>query len=351
MRLGLLSLLIVLPYWASAQAGKRDVVDIKIVYDTTKSLELDYSFPIGLHVQLGNGQIRKTVGLAEGIWSWNRFQVEVQNGLFRNGIIYYDRQEVYKHGNQLSISVSLRKDPTLQRKLAVPIPYLTEFRVSYDSSAYLSPGFKIPLRINARYSDGKSRAANSLGWENFAVRTNGTLLKEAYVYVPSSLEVLPQKLVLEATYLRDTTLTHRLEIPLHYRAPYTFEASGINGQRGADSNNASGNSGQDGRDGQHGGNGQKGGQGSAVKVYAKSLVRPDDTLLQIKIVAGVQLKKLVLDPKGGSLQIICNGGTGGQGGTGGNGSDGLAETEKASAVAVAMAARAAAVATGARAAG
>lgn len=137
-----------------------------------------------------------------------------------------------------------------------------------------------------------------------------------------------------------------LDIPVRYDIAYSADFSGVDGtsgfdgiagldgSRGADGTPATtdpvtgattqqgpGGNGTDGSNGGDGGNGGDGSPGQAIHIWVRmeSGTKP---LVQVKITGGGQPSFYLIDPNGGSLRIIDNGGRGGRGGQGGRGGRG-----------------------------
>jgi hypothetical protein len=77
-----------------------------------------------------------------------------------------------------------------------------------------------------------------------------------------------------------------------------------------------GGDGSNGGDGGDGSDGQDGAAGGKVHVWVR-LESGTKPLLQIKAASGAHESLYIVDPNGGTLKILANGGSGGRGGTGG----------------------------------
>ncbi|HEY1423355.1 MAG TPA: hypothetical protein VGF20_07880 [Candidatus Acidoferrum sp.] len=129
-----------------------------------------------------------------------------------------------------------------------------------------------------------------------------------------------------------------LDVPFRYDSEFTARFNGADGSRGFDGQSGSdgmmgspgsldpnnpspGGNGGDGTDGRDGDNGKPGPDGPAVQVLLT--IHPGSpTLLEAKVSAGAKQKLYLIDPKGGSLTVIANGGNGGSAGAGGRGGRG-----------------------------
>jgi hypothetical protein len=139
-----------------------------------------------------------------------------------------------------------------------------------------------------------------------------------------------------------------LDIPIRYDAPFVANfsgadgAQGLDGMDGLDGNAGSdgspgavdpttgiqgpqgpGGRGSDGGRGQDGSDGQDGAAGVALHVWVRLLlVDPSQRLLQVKVDSGKRQAFYLVDPNGGTLKVLDNGGAGGSGGRGGRGGQG-----------------------------
>jgi hypothetical protein len=136
-----------------------------------------------------------------------------------------------------------------------------------------------------------------------------------------------------------------LDIPVRYDLAYKAAFSGARGAHGSNgmdgfdgsagsdaiqtvdtttglsSYQGSGGNGTGGGDGGRGGDGQSGSPGGHVQVWLR-LENADHPLLQAKASAGPKQLLFLIDPDGGSLKILADGGAGGSGGRGGTGGHG-----------------------------
>jgi hypothetical protein len=129
-----------------------------------------------------------------------------------------------------------------------------------------------------------------------------------------------------------------LEIPFRYNVAFKANFSGAPGQSGMDGTNgidgssgspgstdpnnpSPGGNGGDGTNGSDGGNGWPGGDAPPVTVRA-TMQTGSQPLIQFTVAAAGKTKYYLVDPNGGSLTIMANGGSGGRGGQGGRGGAG-----------------------------
>lgn len=219
--------------------------------------------------------------------------------------------------------------------------------------AALGPGQSARLVIVATASDGKQYA--SVGAGHGKVAMNNYTIAASIVTVTSrgsvSLSADPQVSYGKVAHLHIVPVAHAnvaadLNIPVRYDIAYSADFSGADGANGFDgtpgldgsagadgtpgttdpvtgatTQQGPGGNGTDGGNGGDGDDGVNGSPGEAVHIWVRmeSTVKP---LLQIKVVGGERQSFYLVDPNGGSLKIIDNGGQGGRGGQGGPGGRG-----------------------------
>jgi hypothetical protein len=217
----------------------------------------------------------------------------------------------------------------------------------------LGPGQSAQLVVVASTQDGKQFAAVGAGHGKVAL--DNYTIEAAVVQVSKggtvSLSSDPRLSEGKMGHLRITPTAHpevvaELDISVRYDVAFAANfsgsdgASGIDGTNGLDGSSGTdgtpamvdpttgalgtqgpGGRGSDGGNGGDGGNGQDGAQGVAVHIWMRreSSTKP---LLQIKVSSGARQSLYIVDPDGGSLRVMANGGTGGRGGAGGRGGRG-----------------------------
>jgi hypothetical protein len=217
----------------------------------------------------------------------------------------------------------------------------------------LGPGQSMSLVISATTQDGKQYPTVGVGrgkvaFDNYTIQaTIVQVNKRGTVSLSSDPRVSEGRVAhLHIVPTAHPELAADLDIPFRYDIPFTANYSGADGHDGLSGNDGlDGSSGTDGfpgtidpttgalgapgpggngSDGQNGGAGQDGGDGSAAgNVNAWIRLEPGPKpLLQIKVVSGTRQSFYLVDPNGGSLEILANGGAGGRGGSGGRGGRG-----------------------------
>lgn len=223
----------------------------------------------------------------------------------------------------------------------------------HSTVSALAPGQSARLVIVANTSDGKRFVTAGAGGGR--VLLDSYAIEESVVHVDPkgrvSLSADPRVSEGKAGQLRISPVSHpdvatELDIPVRYDVAYQADFSGADGANGSDGvNGFDGTRGMDGSpgmtdpttgisgpqgpggkgsDGGRGGDGSNGGDGapgSDVHVWLRLADAPRP-LLQVEAVSGVRQSLFLIDPNGGTLRVLANGGHGGRGGTGGRGGRG-----------------------------
>ncbi|HEY6351084.1 MAG TPA: hypothetical protein VI636_16900 [Candidatus Angelobacter sp.] len=210
----------------------------------------------------------------------------------------------------------------------------------------VAPGEKSPLVVTVTQPDGKVLQTEGKGggkvlWQDLQV--TATLVsanKKGVVSLPRDPRLSDGKIAHVSITVPSHSDVHsaELDIPVRYNYKYSANfsgssgSSGMNGSDGLDGTSGSSGSmdpnnpspGGNGSDGSNGSDGQDGGSGGdAPPVQVRVALRPGShPLLQLSVAAMGKDRFYLLDPQGGSLTVIADGGSGGSGGRGGRGGRG-----------------------------
>ncbi len=214
----------------------------------------------------------------------------------------------------------------------------------------LGPGQSAQLVIVATTQDGKQYA--TVGGGEGKVAFDNYAITATVVQVTNSGEVSltsdPRVSEGKVAHLRIAPVAHadvvaELDIPVRYDLAFVADYSGADGANGIDgmagwdgSSGADGAAasvdpvtglirpqgpgerGSDGSNGGDGSNGQDGWPGLPVHIWVRlEPARTSTPLLQVRVAGAGRQSMYVVDPNGGSLKVLDNGGTGGRGGAGG----------------------------------
>lgn len=217
----------------------------------------------------------------------------------------------------------------------------------------LGPGQSARLVLVATTQDGKQFATVGAGrgkvaFDNYTITaTVVTVGKRGKISLAADPRISEGKVAhLHIIPTAHPEVSADLDIPVRYDIPFVANYSGSDGSSGFDGTDGlDGSAGSDGAagsvdpttglsgnpgpggNGTNGGNGGDGGDGKdgspalPVHIWVR-LESAEKQLLQIKVSNGAKDSLYIVDPKGGSLKILANGGAGGRGGTGGRGGRG-----------------------------
>ena len=222
---------------------------------------------------------------------------------------------------------------------------LTSMEASLPKGPGIAPGQKSPLVVVFTQPDGKVLQTEGAGkgkvlWQDLTVTpTLVTVDKKGVVSLRHDPRVSEGKMAHVAITVPSHPDLHAdLDIPLRYDYPFVSNfsgAPGTNGMDGSDGMNGSDGTpgsidpnnpspGGDGTDGTNGSDGQDGGAGgNAPPVQVQVTLKPESQpLLQVAVSAAGHRRLYLVDPQGGSLTVLADGGPGGSGGKGGRGGRG-----------------------------
>jgi hypothetical protein len=219
----------------------------------------------------------------------------------------------------------------------------------------LGPGQSAQLVLVATTQDGKQYVTVGAGKGKVAFDNYTITATVVQVTAGGKVSLPPDPRVSDGkvAHLRIAPVAHpdvvaELDVPVRYDIPFIANYSGAGGVTGFDGlAGLDGSSGADGAmgtvdpatgligsqgpggrgsDGTNGGDGSDGHDGSPgapvhiwVRLEAASASKP---LLQVKLTGGRRESLYLVDPSGGSLNVLDNGGAGGRGGSGGRGGRG-----------------------------
>ena len=311
----------------SQNTDKNFIKDFALLIDTSGTPEFDSILPVGFTFQTENGKTKNIESFTNEYAE--AFDIHTENCKLINGFIHYDVNEVYKNGHKLKCEIAPKNNPSFKKSFLISIPYLLSFNIYYDTKIIAKPGTRIPLNIEATFSNKKiytSEQKNENGLlniNNFSLSVFNKPLSNANIAIPDIPENFHEFIPVFAKYKLDTLLTNNLNISLDYNSTYTLHFNGKNGMNGKKGLNGVGNEDYNGIDGQNGEDGLKGENGKDIKIIIKSIINNKDTLLKILVLTDSSIYRFILNTKEGRLIIHCKGGNGGDGGKGGNGSDGF----------------------------
>jgi hypothetical protein len=222
---------------------------------------------------------------------------------------------------------------------------ITSIQAKQADGQGIAPGEKSPLIVTVTQPDGKALTTEGKGhgkvlWKDLAIAPSIVAASKKGVV---SLSRDPRTSDGKLPHVTITVPSHpdlraELDIPVEYDRNFTENFSGMSGSNGMDGSSGSdgtsgsmgsidpdhpsaGGDGGDGTNGSDGGNGGDGEDGPPVQI--RVTLRPGShPLLQAGVSARGVEQLFLVDPQGGSLTVLDEGGSGGSGGKGGRGGRG-----------------------------
>jgi hypothetical protein len=302
------------------------VLQVKAIPTYTKPTEVDDNFQLDAMVYSNSGINSKTSGL-EGTYSWNKLKVEVKNGSFKNGIVYFNRNTF--NNDTVFVKVSSKKTPSACDSFSLIIPKVTNIEL-FSNNTFLSSGPKVDLDCRFYFSSGKQFSStqypfllNLIQFKNNTIEiSNQSLYWTSYFsnnFHPS--------VQLEAYAIHDYNIKDTISKTINYVQDFKIEMNGNDGQdgqtgyNGRDGSSSDNKNGTDGSDGTHG---SPGDNADNIDVNIKSIVYENDVYWKLEVENYSTKRFLWLNmSKGSTVTIIAKGGKGGNGGNGGIGGYGL----------------------------
>lgn len=330
----LLVLLTLLASGEKAEAGlfRSEPDSIALFFDQEELRLPGESFRIGIISWHRNGRTKKSTGLAGGTRLWWNYRVEVTGGTFSGGKVTVNEQLIPSKGKYISIKAYPRKRETLACELILPLNYETEIIYRPVEDFDKAPGSEIKGELVARFDNGAERVYENLrnnraaGYYRFWA-DGGTWHKGRFVIEPDFLRIRDHRSVFYVESLRNLEITDTFSVLLDYRHDYDLSFRGSSGSFGfSGSDGFRGATGNPGGHGEPGQDGEWGYDGPDVAVWSDLYY---DSLLRCNLLyvfarnsfTGEEFRYLI-NPDGGSLEVVSRGGDGGDGGEGGDGGPG-----------------------------
>jgi hypothetical protein len=222
---------------------------------------------------------------------------------------------------------------------------ITSIQAKQGDGQGMAPGEKSPLIVTVTQPDGTVLTTEGKGhgkvlWKDLTVTPAVvSASKKGVVSLARDPRISDGKLPhVSITVPSHPDLHADLDIPVEYDRQFTANFSGRSGSSGSDGSSgldgssgssgsfdpdhpSAGGDGSDGSNGSDGGNGGDGEDGPPVQVRV-TLRAGSHPLLQAGVAARGVEQLFLVDPQGGSLTVLDDGGSGGSGGKGGRGGRG-----------------------------
>lgn len=204
---------------------------------------------------------------------------------------------------------------------------VTQTKFTYDSTVARYPGSTVSIGFINSYANGKSKCTKgllqgTLSWKHYSLIVEGGSFHNGKIKISDDPRAIKDdKLILK---MRCKGLPNgTYEIPLDYRGKYVVSYSGRSGRSGKDGSRGASSLDGDGETGYEGYPGENGERGEVVSIYADTVsVRGEEMLKVATVGESGRIERFIINPSGGSLNVLSNGGSGGKGGDGGTGGDG-----------------------------
>jgi hypothetical protein len=311
----------------SAFPFSQKVDSIQIVFDNQQLVLPGESFRIGIISYGKKGKIKKTVGALDGSVWWWKYKVEVSGGTDFSGRISVNEQLVPSKGKYINIKAYPRKQPELAKELLLPLNYETKITYQPTNEFDKSPGSLIKGEVIYEFNNGVTRICKDLrnshesGFLNFSA-SGGSWEKGRFTIDPDFRKIENHQAKLVINSLRNKLVADTFAVLLDYKHNYRLLANGSSGFLG--SSGMSGSSGSDGQNGQHGEFGYDGPDLNVwADLYRDSLLNEDLLYVFAQNSQSGEEFSYLINPNGGSLEVVSRGGSGGNGGSGGDGGSGI----------------------------
>lgn len=339
----LLTIAILCAFFLSGRIYAQEVKNLKRVNIASLDMYLDstflrlpgYNFPIALVIN-SEKNVLYTKGLGGGKVRWSNFNVRVKGGSFSNGKIYVSDKLL--PGDYVEVIAISKAHPTIKISRLIRLNYINDMNLYSLGTFPKIPGERFNFGIKVRYDNGckenitswshNYKLINSLKLE---FRTSGGEVKSNRFIIDSEIDnINAHTISLVTSTPRSPYISDSLSILLDYKGNYTHHVvggSGFSGNSGFDgSSGTSGSSSQCGSSGTSGSSGQPGDNGHSgydldvfCDAYFDSILQAELLYLEVEALQSHHIKKYLINPEGGSIDIISSGGSGGTGGRGGNG--------------------------------
>ncbi len=302
-------------------------------------LEKDKLIFPGNALQLGlafweNGSVRHTKGILGGKAPWRKLYIESSlNGKIYNGLLRIPQDLALVKQKTFTIRVYDRKKKELYAEKTVNYDYPVRVKPQLPDNFTKAPGYEVPFKLTVDWSNGTStqlqRRAGLISLEDFTFFVEGGAVHKNRLCIAPNPHSFKNHTVALYASARDFAIAdvETVSFMLDYKADYSYFRSGHSGFSGSSgSSGSSGGTGCHGQDGQWGGPGQSGDHGPDLRVtadaYYDDLLGTDLIAIEVMNLQSGTVTEYLLNPKGGSLEVVSSGGDGGRGGDGGSGGKG-----------------------------
>jgi len=305
---------------------------LKIEYDKNQLVLPGEKFSLSITSYHQNGKIRKTRGTTGGNVSWGHYLVTVRGGEFRSGKITVNENLAPSIGKYIELEVSPVKNPEMKKQLLIPLNYEVSVEFIPEEPFEKSPGSEIEGKILTVYDNGISRISEKLRTniqtKNLEFETSGGSWRKGKFRIdPDFLNIENHTASMVVTPVLNPTVSDTFSVLMDYKKHFSLNFNGQSGTWGfSGTSGSNGGTGSNGGDGGFGQDGEPGDNAPDIGIWADlyfdSLLNCNLLYVYTQNLWSGEEKFLLINPDGGNLEIIANGGSGGRGGDGGSGGNG-----------------------------
>jgi hypothetical protein len=314
---------------------KIPLLNLRLEYDKSIPRICNSQIPIGISVLTETQNRLTTKGFSKGNLRWTNFHIIVDSAKYSNGTLYipYSKTPPQK----IILSITPKYQPEKAFKETIWLNHLTQIQLNPIVDNSLAPGNTFKISLKACYNNGLSQNYPLLTKPiiknlNLNYKILGGKFDNGKITITDDIdEIVNHSVYLDLWDKTNLSISDSIQVILDYIKNYTFLERGNSGVNGFDgSNGSSGSSGislyKNGNSAENGKNGENGYLGADLDVYANtffdSILFKPLIYIEINNLYYNRITKYLINPNGGSINIITTGGDGGRGGTGGNGGDG-----------------------------
>ncbi|MEL7006160.1 MAG: hypothetical protein AAFN93_26045, partial [Bacteroidota bacterium] len=306
---------------------KRKPTQIKIVYDQNTLRIPGRVIKMGVEAYFSDQDVESTRNIG-GRLGLRNFVVEIDGGTYNGGKITLNK---YAFQREVRIKVSAKRFPEVKQSLIIPFHHEEDIISTAIPQGSAAPGNRFKLSMHAFFNNGQQLEVGTreLPYSHYDISVEGGGFKRGSVSISNNLaEIVNHEVVVKVGSKSNKSVSYTVYYPLDYIDDYQFKSSGSWGMNGNSGMSGSCGSsiginrhGEHGYDGQHG---QDGERGHDLDIYW-SLVYDSifkGELLYAEVLSPNRTMEYLINPLGGSLEVVTQGGNGGSGGDGGRGGSG-----------------------------
>jgi hypothetical protein len=293
------------------------------------------SIPLGIIAITNDGKHLNTTGWLGGKIKWKNFIIETSHGVFRNGILNLGEDLNPLKDTVITLTIRSKFHDGKEVSQLIKVNQLKEIELitNLSYSSEISPGSSFPIDVVALYDNGIETSSSGASkysdkFDKYHLKVIGGYFSNNRIHITEIYHQIPKhrvRVMVSSKHYPDIRDT--LEVKLNYKRNYELHFRETSCQTGSRFYHnrliavSPDNCFHPGR------LGEKGYDGSDLKVYVRSYY--DSILFQKILKVSIreectnEYKSFLVNPFGGSIRIISEGGNGGNGFNGANGRPGF----------------------------